>query len=104
MSVQYGKLCSVILQQHFGETVQKVGDCLLSAIQSRTLSMIIKSTGLTKTEVSHALAILLKFRLAKFHLSKNELFIEYSLNIESVLLILRYPRYVVAAAHREQVD
>lgn len=93
MSIQYGKLCSLILVQHFGETVQKVGDCLLTAIQSRTLSMIIKSTGLTKAECTHALAVLLKFNLAKFQPSKNELFVEYALDHNAVLLILRYPRF-----------
>lgn len=96
MSIQYGKLCSVILLQHFGETVQKVGECLFTAIQSRTLSMIIKSTGLTKAEVTHALAVLLKFKLALFQPSKNELFVEYSIDKEAVLLILRYPRFVHA--------
>lgn len=92
MSIQLGKLCSLILLQHFGENVQKVGDCLYAAVQSCTVSVIIKSTGLTKPEVTHALAVLIKFRLAKFAASKNELYAEYSINKENVLHILRYPR------------
>lgn len=94
MSVQAAKLCSVLLLQHFGESVQSVGECLFSAVQSRTLTTIIKNTGLPKSTVTHALAILLKFRLARFQPSKNELYPEYSLIRENVLLILRYPRYV----------
>lgn len=94
MSVKNAKLCSVLLLQHFGESVQSVGDCLFSAVQSRTLTTIIKNTGLTKSTVTHALAILLKFRLARFQPSKNELYAEYMLIRENVLLLLRYPRYV----------
>lgn len=92
MSIQLGKLCSLILLQHFGENVQKVGDCLYGAVQSGTVSVIVKSTGLKKSDVTHALAVLIKFRLAKFEASKNELYAEYSLNMGNVLLILRYPR------------
>lgn len=94
MSVQYGKLCSVILLQHFGETVQAVGDCLFSAVQSRTLSTLIKGTGLTRSQVVHSLAILLKFHLATCQPAKSGLFTEYVLQRENVLLVLRYPRYV----------
>lgn len=94
MSVQNAKLCSVLLLQHFGESVQSVGECLFSAVQSRTLTTIIKNTGLPKSTVTHALAILLKFRLARFQPSNNELYAEYILIRENVLLILRYPRYV----------
>lgn len=94
MSVKNAKLCSVLLLQHFGESVQAVGDCLFSAVQSRTLTTIIKNTGLPKSTVTHALAVLLKFRLARFQPSKNELYAEYVLLRDNVLLILRYPRYV----------
>lgn len=93
MSRQQSELCSAILQQHFGENVRTVGECLFSAVQSRSLSMIIKSTGLSKSAVCHALSILLKFQLAKFIPSKNDNFAEYSINSENILLILRFPRY-----------
>lgn len=93
MSRQQSELCSAILEQHFGENVRIVGECLYSAVQRRSLSMIIKSTGLPKTSVGHALSILLKFHLAKFVPSTNENFAEYSINRENVLLILRFPRY-----------
>lgn len=92
MSRQQSELCSTILNQHFGENVQIVGECLFSAVQSRSLSMIIKSTGLPKVAVCNALAILLKFQLAKFVPSSNDNFAEYSINRENILLILRFPR------------
>lgn len=96
MSIQLGQLCSIILQHHFGEHVQKVGECLFSAVQCRTISMIVKSTELPKHEVNRSLAVLLKYRLAKFQAATNDQFAEYSLIKENVLLILRYPRFVCA--------
>lgn len=92
MSVQLAKLCSIIFERHFGKNVQIVGDCLFSAIQSRSLSMIVKNTGLPRNDVALALAILIKFRLVKFEASANENFGEYSLNRDAILLILRFPR------------
>lgn len=95
MSVQYGKLCSVILLQHFGETVQAVGDCLFAAVQSRTLSTLIKTTGLPRAQVVHALAILLKYQLATCEPARSGgPFTEYVLQRDRVLLVLRYARYV----------
>lgn len=94
MSVQCVKLCSVILLQHFGETVQSVGNCLATAVQSRTLGTLIKTTGLTRAQCVHSLSVLIKFHLASAQPSRNGLCAEYALRIENVLLILRYPRYV----------
>lgn len=50
MSIKLGQLCSVILQEHFGDNVRIVGASLFEA-HSRTLGMIIKSTSLTKSQV-----------------------------------------------------
>lgn len=93
MSIQLAKLCSIIFERHFGKNVQVVGDCLFSAVQSRSLSMIVKCTGLPRSDVAHALAVLIKFRLVKFDSSVNETSAEYSLNRDTILLILRFPRY-----------
>ncbi|GAB0090570.1 DNA-directed RNA polymerase III subunit RPC3 [Sergentomyia squamirostris] len=92
MSIQLGKLCSVILEQHFGANVQKIGDNLF--VCSKSLKGLMKSTSLTKNEVSQALAVLLKFRLAKFEMNQGKTFADYSLIPENVLLIVRYPRYI----------
>lgn len=46
-----GKLCSLILQEHFGETVSIVGNDLFTSY-GKNLSMIIKTTNLTKPQVS----------------------------------------------------
>ncbi|XP_050100950.1 DNA-directed RNA polymerase III subunit RPC3 [Anopheles aquasalis] len=93
MSIQLGKLCSRIIEQHFGEVVRTVADDLFASI-AKPLGHIIRSTGLTKPEVCKSLAILLKFRLATFVLNKAQTGYEYELLHDRVLMILRYPRYV----------
>lgn len=114
MSVQYGKLCSAILRQHFGDTVQQVGDCLFSAVSSRTLAAICKLVAgqLTRAQCTHALAVLLKFQLVTVdepaaqrwqHVAPGSGFAppaEYRLLPDRVLLVLRYPRYVHLVSQR----
>ena len=50
MSIILGKLCSIVIQQHFGDVVRTVADDLFAAV-AKTLSMIVKSTGLSRSEV-----------------------------------------------------
>ncbi|XP_058467331.1 DNA-directed RNA polymerase III subunit RPC3 [Malaya genurostris] len=93
MSIQLGKLCSCIIQQHFGEVVRMVADDLFAAV-SKTLPMIVKSTELSKSEVCKALAVLIKFSLARYQPNKSSTAYEYILDYERILMVLRYPRYV----------
>ncbi|XP_037955967.1 DNA-directed RNA polymerase III subunit RPC3-like [Teleopsis dalmanni] len=93
MSIDYSNLCSLIINQCFGEVVQKVADCLFGAV-SRTLIQIIKATNLTRREVSNALAVLIKFNIASFNASNLYPHLpEYSLKRQEILFILRYARY-----------
>lgn len=94
MSLILGKLNSILLREHFGVNAQIVGDCLFSAVQSRPLSAIVKTTGLTKNEVSHALASLTRFRLVKFTPSANGNLVEYLIKPDKVYLLVRYAKYV----------
>lgn len=54
MSIEYANLCSVVVKQVFGETVQIVADCLFCAV-SRTLPAILKKTNLSRKEVKQYL-------------------------------------------------
>lgn len=94
MSINLGNLNSILLLKHFGENVRLVGDCLFSAVQSRTLGVILKHTGLNKNDVSHALAILIKFRLVKFTQPENSNTVEYSIQPDKVYLLVRYAKYI----------
>lgn len=50
MSTQLGKLCSLILFEHFGEQVRLVGDDLFAAF-SKSKNLISISTKLTREQV-----------------------------------------------------
>ncbi|EAA08103.3 DNA-directed RNA polymerase III subunit RPC3 [Anopheles merus] len=93
MSIQLGKLCSRIIEQHFGEVVRTVVDDLFASI-AKPLSQIIRSTGLTKSEVCKSLAILIKFNMVGFSLNKARTGYEYRLHYDRIVMVLRYPRYV----------
>ncbi|XP_036324357.1 DNA-directed RNA polymerase III subunit RPC3 [Rhagoletis pomonella] len=94
MSIEYANLCSVIVKQVFGETVQAVADCLFCAV-SRTLPAIAKTTKLSRKEVSMALAVLIKYQLVVFLPCESNTFLaEYALKREEIFYILRYPGYV----------
>ncbi|XP_053679991.1 DNA-directed RNA polymerase III subunit RPC3 [Anopheles nili] len=93
MSIQLGKLCSRIAEQHFGEVVRTVVDDLFASI-AKPLSQIIRSTGLTKSEVCKSLAILIKFGMVGFNMNKAQTAYEYRLYYDRIVMVLRYPRYV----------
>lgn len=112
MSVNLGQLCSAIIEQHFGDVVRVVADDIFGS-NWKPLISIIKTTNLSRTEVSssphvplnplttvplqvcHALATLIKFRLARYRPSPHkESVAEYGLNPDNVLLVLRFSRYM----------
>ncbi|XP_053947010.1 DNA-directed RNA polymerase III subunit RPC3 [Anastrepha ludens] len=94
MSIEYANLCSVVIKQVFGETVQTVSDCLFCAV-SRTLPAIVKTTKLSRKEAAMALSVLIKYQLVVFTpCESNPYLAEYSLKREEIFYILRYPGYV----------
>ncbi|KAM3966054.1 RNA polymerase III subunit C [Aphomia sociella] len=94
MSHQLGRVVSEILLRYFGEIVQQVGKDLF-AYGSKPISMIVKTTGLPRAQVVESLRTLLKFHLATFEPSANEVSADYKLNHDNVLLLIRYPRYLL---------
>ncbi|XP_026486384.1 DNA-directed RNA polymerase III subunit RPC3 [Vanessa tameamea] len=91
MTHQLGRVVSQILGRHFGEIVQQVGNDLFM-YGSKTIGMIVKTTGLPRTQVIESLRTLLKFDLATFEADAT---VEYKLNSENILLLIRYPRYLL---------
>ncbi|CAG9782262.1 unnamed protein product [Diatraea saccharalis] len=94
MSHQLGRAVSEILHRHFGEIVQQVGNDLFT-YGTKPVGMIVKTTGLPRQQVIESLRTLLKFDLAAFEPSVNELIADYKLLPENVLLLIRYPRYLL---------
>ncbi|NXJ71864.1 RPC3 polymerase, partial [Rostratula benghalensis] len=89
------KLCSLLLQEHFGEIVEKIGTYLIRT-GPQTLRMIINETGLVLDQVKKALCVLIQHNLVTYQLQKRG-FVEYEAQCKRVLRILRYPRYIYTA-------
>ncbi|XP_063831985.1 DNA-directed RNA polymerase III subunit RPC3 [Ostrinia nubilalis] len=94
MSHQLGRVVSELLLRYFGEIVEKVGKDLFQ-YGSKPIGMILKTTGLPRSQVVDSLRTLLKFDLASFEPSANEVIADYKLIPENVLLLIRYPRYLL---------
>lgn len=89
------KACSLILKGHFGQVVESVGESLLK-VSSQNLRQIVKSTDLPASKVKKALMVLIQHNLVEFR-QHSKGFVEYSINAERVLYMLRYPRYIYSA-------
>uniref|UniRef100_A0A8D0GA23 DNA-directed RNA polymerase III subunit RPC3 n=1 Tax=Sphenodon punctatus TaxID=8508 RepID=A0A8D0GA23_SPHPU len=89
------KLCSLLLQEHFGEIVDKIGTHLIQA-GSQPLRMITHDTGMSPDQVKKALCVLIQHNLVTYQLQKRG-FVEYEAQCDRVLRILRYPRYIYTA-------
>ncbi|CAD6237379.1 GSCOCG00002279001-RA-CDS [Cotesia congregata] len=93
MSYMCGKLCSAILLQHFGETVESVGDCLFKN-NKQTVPFIISKLRLPPNKVRESLCVLIRFGLVSYEQEEKEP-IRYVLDYDKVLNILRYSRFML---------
>ncbi|CAM9124175.1 unnamed protein product, partial [Bubo scandiacus] len=89
------KLCSLLLQEHFGEIVEKIGTYLIRT-GTQPLRIIVSDTGLLLDQVKKALCVLIQHNLVTYQLQKRG-FVEYEAQCKRVLRILRYPRYIYTA-------
>ncbi|NXO03261.1 RPC3 polymerase, partial [Rhinopomastus cyanomelas] len=89
------KLCSLLLQEHFGEIVEKIGTFLVRT-GAQPLRIIVTETGLLLDQVKKGLCVLIQHNLATYQLQKRG-GVEYEAQCERVLRILRYPRYIYSA-------
>uniref|UniRef100_A0A8C5K8K7 DNA-directed RNA polymerase III subunit RPC3 n=1 Tax=Jaculus jaculus TaxID=51337 RepID=A0A8C5K8K7_JACJA len=86
------KLCSLLLQEHFGEIVEKVGVHLIRT-GSQPLRAIAHDTGTSLDQVKKALCVLIQHNLVVYHVHKRGV-VEYEAQCHRVLRMLRYPRYI----------
>ncbi|NWU12956.1 RPC3 polymerase, partial [Cephalopterus ornatus] len=89
------RLCSLLLQEHFGEIVEKVGNSLLRT-GPRPLRLLVGDTGLLPAQVKKALCVLLQHDLARYEVQPRGS-VEYEARSRRILRILRYPRYIYTA-------
>ncbi|XP_004397368.1 PREDICTED: DNA-directed RNA polymerase III subunit RPC3-like [Odobenus rosmarus divergens] len=89
------KLCSLLLQEHFGEIVEKIGVHLIRT-GSQPLRVIAHNTGTLLDQVKKALCMLIQYNLVIYQVHKRGV-VEYEAQCSGVLRMLRYPQYIYTA-------
>ncbi|XP_029307915.1 DNA-directed RNA polymerase III subunit RPC3 [Cottoperca gobio] len=98
MSAQEVRLCGLLLQEHFGEVVEKVGTHLLKS-GAQNLRMLIHETGISLDLVKKSLCVLVQHGACVFTSGRKGPGspTEYRTGCDRILRILRYPRYIYTA-------
>ncbi|XP_041843125.1 DNA-directed RNA polymerase III subunit RPC3 isoform X2 [Melanotaenia boesemani] len=98
MTSQEVRLCGLLLREHFGEVVEKVGTHMLrNGVQN--LRTIVHETGISVDLVKKSLCVLLQHGACLFTTGRKGLGspTEYQAYCHRILRILRYPRYIYTA-------
>lgn len=95
MSVQQKRVASLILKEHYGEIVEKVGTYLV-AKGPRPLREIIQDTKLTRDQIQKSLCCLIQHHFVTFEVNKKNVTL-YNAWISNILLRARAPRYIFCA-------
>ncbi|KAM9309344.1 DNA-directed RNA polymerase III subunit RPC3 [Pholidichthys leucotaenia] len=98
MTAQEVRLCGLLLREHFGEVVEKVGTHLLRN-GAQNLRAIIHETGLSVDLVKKSLCVLVQHRACFCRSGRKGPGspTEYQTSDDRILRILRYPRYIYTA-------
>ncbi|XP_077576534.1 DNA-directed RNA polymerase III subunit RPC3 [Stigmatopora nigra] len=98
MTSQEVRLCSLLLREHFGEVVEKVGTHLLRG-GTQTLRSIVQGTGISVDLVKKSLCVLMQHGTCVFSPGRKGRGspTEYQCSSNIMLKILRYPRYIYTA-------
>ncbi|TKS82113.1 DNA-directed RNA polymerase III subunit RPC3 [Collichthys lucidus] len=98
MTAQELRLCGLLLREHFGEVVAKVGTHLLRS-GAQNLRTIIHETGISLDLVKKSLCVLVQHGACVFSSGRKGPGspTEYQTTCDRILRILRYPRYIYTA-------
>lgn len=98
MTAQEVRLCGLLLREHFGQVVEKVGTHLLKS-GAQNLRTIIHETGLSVDLVKKSLCVLVQHGATTFSSGRKGPGspTEYHTSCDRILRILRYPRYIYTA-------
>lgn len=98
MTCQEVRLCGLLLREHFGEVVEKVGTHLLRS-GAQNLRIIIHETGISLDQVKKSLCVLVQHGVCVFSSGRKGAGspTEYRTSCDRILRILRYPRYIYTA-------
>ncbi|XP_068180424.1 DNA-directed RNA polymerase III subunit RPC3 [Antennarius striatus] len=98
MTAQEVRLCGLLLREHFGEVVEKVGVHLLRS-GTQNLRAIFHETGISLDLVKKTLCVLMQHGFCTFSSGRRGPGspTEYRASCDRILRILRYPRYIYTA-------
>lgn len=98
MTANEVRLCGLLLREHFGEVVEKVGTHLLRNGQ-QNLRTILHETGMPLDQVKKSLCVLVQQGACMFSSGRKGPGspAEFCANGDRILRILRYPRYIYTA-------
>ncbi|XP_066539424.1 DNA-directed RNA polymerase III subunit RPC3 [Hoplias malabaricus] len=98
MTAQEVRLCGLLLQEHFGEVVERIGTELLRS-GSLSLRALVHQTKLPLDLVKKSLCVLVQHDVCSFGPGRKGPGgpVEYTANSEKILFMLRYPRYIYTA-------
>uniref|UniRef100_A0A672FV41 DNA-directed RNA polymerase III subunit RPC3 n=1 Tax=Salarias fasciatus TaxID=181472 RepID=A0A672FV41_SALFA len=98
MTSQEVRLCGLLLREHFGEVVEKVGTHLLRS-GSQNLRTILHETDVSLKLVKKSLCVLVQHGLCLYRPGRKGPGspTEYDTSSHLILRILRYPRYIYTA-------
>ncbi|MEQ2244899.1 DNA-directed RNA polymerase III subunit RPC3, partial [Ilyodon furcidens] len=98
MTVQETRLCGLLLREHFGEVVEKVGTHLLRS-GAQNLRTIVQETNLSVDLVKKCLCVLVQHGACLFIAGRKGPGspTEYRACCDRILRVLRYPRYIYTA-------
>ncbi|KAG8537158.1 hypothetical protein GDO81_024991 [Engystomops pustulosus] len=95
MTAMEAQLSSLLLREHYGEIVERVGTFLIRT-GAQPLRVIVTETATSTDQVKKALCVLLQHGLVTYQMHKRG-FVEYVAQSERCLRILRFPRYIYTA-------
>ncbi|XP_037532847.1 DNA-directed RNA polymerase III subunit RPC3 [Nematolebias whitei] len=98
MTAQEIRLCGLLLREHFGDVVEKVGKQLLRG-GAQNLRSVVHETGLSLDLVKKTLCVLVQHGACSFASGRKGPGspTEYWAHCDRILRILRYPRYIYTA-------
>ncbi|KAI3361063.1 hypothetical protein L3Q82_013266 [Scortum barcoo] len=98
MTAQEVRLCGLLLREHFGEVVEKVGTHLLKS-GAQNLRTIIHETGISLDLIRRSLCVLVQHGICMFSSGRKGPGspMEYQTSCDRILRILRFPRYIYTA-------
>ncbi|KAK7147652.1 hypothetical protein R3I94_010237 [Phoxinus phoxinus] len=98
MTTQEVRLCGLLLQEHFGDVVEKVGTHLIRSgvLNLRALAL---ETKLALDLVKKSLCVLVQHGMCTFGAGRRGPAgpVEYRISCERIIHMLRYPRYIYTA-------